>query len=255
MIEDDGGRDVPGRRREPLPRGHLPERRQGDPLLPGLRLGGHDREHRPPGQEAGHQAGDRRRGRRHPHRRTSSSPSARSTRRTRTSPTRPTPTTGPGSRARRASASSTSAPCSARTERSGGAAPSSGWVPASTSSRPRSAARRTGGTGRAGRVGSWPSPRSAGSRPSTASTPSGGDGNPISSSSVLVNAYVADADRRIGWDFEDETPGNDARGFAREGSMPPRSRPTWSTRCSPTGPATTWTTPTPSTRPPSASTP
>ncbi|HVX22014.1 MAG TPA: depupylase/deamidase Dop [Acidimicrobiales bacterium] len=49
----------------------------------------------------------------------------------------------------------------------------------------------------------------------------GGDGNPIAASSVLVNAYAADADRRTGWDFEDETPGNDARGFAREGSMPP----------------------------------
>jgi proteasome accessory factor A len=49
----------------------------------------------------------------------------------------------------------------------------------------------------------------------------GGDGNPIASSSVLVNAYAADADRRTEWDFEDETPGNDARGFAREGSLPP----------------------------------
>ena len=49
----------------------------------------------------------------------------------------------------------------------------------------------------------------------------GGDGNPIAASSVLVNAYAAEADRRTGWDFEDETPGNDARGFAREGSMPP----------------------------------
>jgi Pup amidohydrolase len=49
----------------------------------------------------------------------------------------------------------------------------------------------------------------------------GGDGNPIAASSVLVNAYIAEADRRTRWDFEDETPGNDARGFAREGSMPP----------------------------------
>ena len=48
----------------------------------------------------------------------------------------------------------------------------------------------------------------------------GGDGNPVASSSLLVNAYVADISR-VGWDFEDETPGNDARGFAREGSMPP----------------------------------
>ncbi len=49
----------------------------------------------------------------------------------------------------------------------------------------------------------------------------GPDNNPIAASSVLVNAYAAEADRRTGWDFEDETPGNDARGFPREGSMPP----------------------------------
>ena len=49
----------------------------------------------------------------------------------------------------------------------------------------------------------------------------GPDANPISASSVLVNAYAAHVDRRTGWDFEDESPGNDARGFAREGSMPP----------------------------------
>ena len=48
----------------------------------------------------------------------------------------------------------------------------------------------------------------------------GGEGNPVASSSLLVNAYVADL-ARAGWDFEDETPGNDARGFAREGAMPP----------------------------------
>jgi len=48
----------------------------------------------------------------------------------------------------------------------------------------------------------------------------GGDGNPVASSSLLVNAYVSDLSR-VGWDFEDESPGNDARGFAREGSMPP----------------------------------
>jgi len=49
----------------------------------------------------------------------------------------------------------------------------------------------------------------------------GGDGNPIAASSLLVNAYAAQVDRRTGWDFEDESPGNDARGFAREGAMPP----------------------------------
>ena len=107
----DRGRDVPGGRREPLLGGHLPERRQGDPLLPGLRLGRHDREHRAAGQEAGDQAGDRRRDRAASAPRTCSSRSARSTRRTRTCPTPPIPTTGPGSRGRRVSASSTSAPC------------------------------------------------------------------------------------------------------------------------------------------------
>ncbi len=49
------------------------------------------------------------------------------------------------------------------------------------------------------------------------------DSNPITASSTLVNAYVAlmaqakaNAARphRIGWDFEDESPGNDARGDA-----------------------------------------
>jgi proteasome accessory factor A len=45
--------------------------------------------------------------------------------------------------------------------------------------------------------------------------------NPIAASSTLINAYVAELNRKIDWDFEDESPGRDARGFAREGSMPP----------------------------------
>ena len=53
--------DVPQRRSQPVPRGHVPERRQGDPLLQGLLVGRHDREHRAPGEEAGHQARHRRR--------------------------------------------------------------------------------------------------------------------------------------------------------------------------------------------------
>jgi proteasome accessory factor A len=48
-----------------------------------------------------------------------------------------------------------------------------------------------------------------------------GESNPVTASSVLINAYVARAQRKVGWDFEDESPGRDARGFAREGSMPP----------------------------------
>jgi proteasome accessory factor PafA2 len=45
------------------------------------------------------------------------------------------------------------------------------------------------------------------------------DGNPVVASSMLVNAYVEH--RRVGWDFEDESPGRDARGFAREDASPP----------------------------------
>ena len=47
------------------------------------------------------------------------------------------------------------------------------------------------------------------------------DPNPIAASSALINAYVSELSRRVGWDFEDESPGRDARGFAREGSSPP----------------------------------
>ncbi len=53
------------------------------------------------------------------------------------------------------------------------------------------------------------------------------DWNPIAASSMLINAYLAHLDRssrlnRVGWDFEDETPGNDARGFMQaEGSLAP----------------------------------
>ncbi len=47
------------------------------------------------------------------------------------------------------------------------------------------------------------------------------DPNPIAASSALINAYVAELSRKVDWDFEDESPGKDARGFAREGAMPP----------------------------------
>lgn len=47
------------------------------------------------------------------------------------------------------------------------------------------------------------------------------ESNPITASSALVNAYATTAFRRIRWDFEDESPGNDARGFSRDGAMPP----------------------------------
>jgi Pup amidohydrolase len=45
------------------------------------------------------------------------------------------------------------------------------------------------------------------------------DANPVVASSMLVNSYVEH--RRVGWDFEDESPGRDARGFAREDASPP----------------------------------
>ena len=56
------------------------------------------------------------------------------------------------------------------------------------------------------------------------------DPNPIAASSVLINAYLSELARRaegttkperVGWDFEDEHPGDDARGFSREGALPP----------------------------------
>ena len=69
------------------------------------------------------------------------------------------------------------------------------------------------------------------------------DPNPISASSLLINAYlsrrsepgVGPGSPRVGWDFVDETPHNDVRGF----SHIPRSRRTSSMPSSPTGPATT----------------
>ena len=54
------------------------------------------------------------------------------------------------------------------------------------------------------------------------------DPNPIAASSVLINAYLHDAgyrtdsgDASVHWDFTDETPGVDARGFSPTGAMPP----------------------------------
>ncbi len=47
------------------------------------------------------------------------------------------------------------------------------------------------------------------------------EANPTVASSVLVNAYAAEVARRVSWDFEDESPGRDARGFTVDGAMPP----------------------------------
>jgi proteasome accessory factor A len=52
----------------------------------------------------------------------------------------------------------------------------------------------------------------------------GGDNNPVSASSMLINSYVAATNRdrgRINWDFEDEQPTNDARGFQIDDSLAP----------------------------------
>jgi Pup amidohydrolase len=46
-----------------------------------------------------------------------------------------------------------------------------------------------------------------------------GEANPVLASSMLINGYVEH--HKVGWDFEDESPGRDARGFAREGAQPP----------------------------------
>ncbi|MEX6429162.1 MAG: depupylase/deamidase Dop [Ferrimicrobium sp.] len=43
------------------------------------------------------------------------------------------------------------------------------------------------------------------------------EANPISTSSTLINAYVAGLADRVEWDFVDESPGVDARGFAIDG--------------------------------------
>ena len=53
--------------------------------------------------------------------------------------------------------------------------------------------------------------------------------NPIHASSVLVNAYAKQGELSekngvaysVEWDFNDETPDNDARGFTPIGSLPP----------------------------------
>ncbi|MBV8982376.1 MAG: proteasome accessory factor PafA2 [Acidimicrobiia bacterium] len=48
-----------------------------------------------------------------------------------------------------------------------------------------------------------------------------GESNPVTASSLLINAYVSQQQRKVEWDFEDESPGRDARGFASEGAMAP----------------------------------
>jgi len=49
----------------------------------------------------------------------------------------------------------------------------------------------------------------------------GFDANPVVASSVLVNAYAGNFPQLTGWDFADENPGVDARGFVLEDAFPP----------------------------------
>jgi len=48
-----------------------------------------------------------------------------------------------------------------------------------------------------------------------------GEFNPILTSSLLINAYAKPAFRRVKWDYEEESPLRDARGFERTGLEPP----------------------------------
>ncbi len=48
-----------------------------------------------------------------------------------------------------------------------------------------------------------------------------GESNPVAASSTLINAYVTEHTDRVGWDFEDETPGADARGYSEFDALAP----------------------------------
>jgi len=48
----------------------------------------------------------------------------------------------------------------------------------------------------------------------------GVDSSPITSSSLLINSYVSRFDSSIGWDFNAEKPGTDARGFSLDDVFP-----------------------------------
>src|SRR5215207_10986685 len=53
----------------------------------------------------------------------------------------------------------------------------------------------------------------------------GAENNPVSASSLLINAYIAATANpqrgRVGWDFDDEHPANDARGFSLDDVIAP----------------------------------
>ena len=48
----------------------------------------------------------------------------------------------------------------------------------------------------------------------------GVESSPITSSSLLINSYVSRFDSNIGWDFDAERPGSDARGFSLDDVFP-----------------------------------
>ncbi|MEM9711644.1 MAG: depupylase/deamidase Dop [Actinomycetota bacterium] len=48
-----------------------------------------------------------------------------------------------------------------------------------------------------------------------------GESNPVAASSTLINAYVSEHTDRVGWDFEDESPGADARGYSEFDALAP----------------------------------
>ena len=152
---------------------------------------------------------------------TSSRRSTRNTKSTKTCPTPPTPTTGRRSPAKRASASCTSARSSAqrrRHSRSAGAR-SSASARANTSSHPSASEHRSHGdsedTGHRDRIrdpgiAAPPTPttsrrRRCSSTPTSTSWP--GRGGAVKP--------------KVGWDFEDETPANDARGYTPLDALPP----------------------------------
>jgi Pup amidohydrolase len=49
----------------------------------------------------------------------------------------------------------------------------------------------------------------------------GPNNNPTAASSLLINAYVTGLASRVNWDFDDEAPHRDARGFIHNGGMAP----------------------------------
>ena len=49
----------------------------------------------------------------------------------------------------------------------------------------------------------------------------GFDASPVTASSVLINAYAGTMPQKVGWDFFDENPANDARGFSLEHAFAP----------------------------------